>query len=164
MTGWRLGAAIGPKHVIDIITKINTNDESCTSHFIQHAGVEALKGDQAGTLSILSTLEKRRDLIIDKLNGISGITVPNSDATFYLFVDATEVFNRFGLQLNNEKDVQKFRIDTMHKTGVSFCSRSHFGRAFDDESKVFVRFAYSGITLEDAEEGLSSLKTYWEKN
>ena len=163
MTGWRLGAAIGPKPVIDVITKINTNDESCTSHFTQYAGVEALKGDQTGTVQILSILKKRRDLIVDKLNEISGVEVPNSDATFYLFADVTQVFNRFGLKAQNESDIQKFRIDTMHQTGVSFCSRSHFGRAFDNESKIFARFAYSGIETEPAEEGLSLLKKYWEQ-
>ena len=51
MTGWRLGAAVGPDEVIAQITKINTNDESCTTHFVQAAGVEALQGDQAGALS-----------------------------------------------------------------------------------------------------------------
>lgn len=29
MAGWRLGAAIGPKIIIDIIAKINVNEESC---------------------------------------------------------------------------------------------------------------------------------------
>ena len=48
MTGWRLGAAIGPDELIAQIAKINTNDESCTTHFVQEAGVEALQGDQSG--------------------------------------------------------------------------------------------------------------------
>ena len=43
MTGWRLGAAIGPDDLIAQITKLNTNDESCTTHFVQAAGVEALQ-------------------------------------------------------------------------------------------------------------------------
>ncbi|MCB0074595.1 MAG: aminotransferase class I/II-fold pyridoxal phosphate-dependent enzyme, partial [Caldilineaceae bacterium] len=37
MTGWRLGAAIGPQPVIDVFNKLNTNAESCTTHFIQRA-------------------------------------------------------------------------------------------------------------------------------
>ncbi len=39
MTGWRLGAAIAPHAIADSIAKLNTNDESCTTHFVQHAGV-----------------------------------------------------------------------------------------------------------------------------
>ena len=41
MTGWRLGCAAGPTPVIEAIAKLNTNDESCTTHFIQHAGIAA---------------------------------------------------------------------------------------------------------------------------
>ena len=163
MTGWRLGAAIGPESVVDVITKINTNDESCTNHFVQYAGVEALQGDQSGSADILETLRGRRELIVDRLNGIDGVSVPESAATFYLFVDVTDVYKRMGLDPDSEDDVQKFRVSTMHETGVSFCSRSHFGRGTAGEPRVYVRFAYSGIDVADAEEGLAQLKAYWER-
>ncbi|MEE8306041.1 MAG: aminotransferase class I/II-fold pyridoxal phosphate-dependent enzyme, partial [Gammaproteobacteria bacterium] len=48
MTGWRLGAAIGPQPVIEVISKLNTNAESCTTHFIQRGLVEAIQGDTSG--------------------------------------------------------------------------------------------------------------------
>ena len=168
MTGWRLGAAIGPRQVIDIITKINTNDESCTNHFVQRAGAEALRGDQSGAARILDTLRRRRDLIVDRLGRIDGVSVPATDATFYLFADVTDVFARAGYRSDREADVQAFRMDAMRHSGVSFCSRSHFGRmgvapGGEDEQRVYVRFAYSGIDLADAEEGLEALKGYWER-
>ena len=164
MTGWRLGAAIGPRSIIDIITKINTNDESCTNQFVQLAGVEALQGDQSGARHILRTLHGRRDLIVDRLTAIDGVSVPASDATFYLFVDVTEVYRRLGYSLHRrQEDEQAFRIDTMRATGVSFCARGHFGRALPGEQQVYVRFAYSGIDTADAEEGLAALKRYWER-
>ncbi|PQP34069.1 aspartate aminotransferase, partial [Desulfobacteraceae bacterium SEEP-SAG9] len=47
VTGWRLGAAIGPKEIIDVIAKLNVNDESCSNHFIQHALIDGLTGDQS---------------------------------------------------------------------------------------------------------------------
>ena len=53
MTGWRLGAAIGPRWFIDICNTLNVNGESCTNHFVQWAGVEALTGDQSGARDIL---------------------------------------------------------------------------------------------------------------
>ncbi|RMF10534.1 MAG: aminotransferase class I/II-fold pyridoxal phosphate-dependent enzyme, partial [Candidatus Neomarinimicrobiota bacterium] len=61
MTGWRLGAAIGPESVIQIISKLNTNHESCSNHFIQWAMIEALQGDQSGPRNILEELRRRRD-------------------------------------------------------------------------------------------------------
>ena len=163
MTGWRLGAAVGPEPVVDIITKINTNDESCTNQFVQLAGVEALHGDQSGSAHIVNTLQGRRDRIVDLLNGIDGVTVPDSDATFYLFPDVTDVYRRLGYRVGNDEDTQAFRITTMHETGVSFCARTHFGRSLPGEERAYVRFAYSGIDEKDAEEGLTALKRYWEQ-
>ena len=162
MTGWRLGAAVGPEPVVDIITKINTNDESCTNQFVQLAGVEALQGDQSGSENIVNTLHGRRDRIVGLLNNIDGVTVPDSDATFYLFPDVTDVYRRFGYRIGSDEDIQQFRIATMHETGVSFCARTHFGRSLPGEERVYVRFAYSGIDENDAQEGLTALKYYWE--
>ena len=48
MTGWRLGAAIGPKPIIDVITTLNVNIESCPNHFVQYGAVAALTDEQSG--------------------------------------------------------------------------------------------------------------------
>ena len=74
MTGWRLGAALGPEEIISIIGKLNVNDESCTNHFVQWAALEALRGDQQPVLDILDTLQQRRDLCVDMLNDIEGVS------------------------------------------------------------------------------------------
>ena len=42
MTGWRLGGAVGPKELVEGIAKLSVNDESCSNHFVQYAGLEAL--------------------------------------------------------------------------------------------------------------------------
>ena len=60
MTGWRLGCAAGPTPVIEAIARLNTNDESCTTHFIQHAGIAALR-DPSGSIALLEELRRRRD-------------------------------------------------------------------------------------------------------
>ena len=72
-TGWRLGAAIGPRPVIDVIAKLNVNAESCSNHFVQYAMLEGLTGDQSGPLSILRTLRERRDAAASILNAMPGI-------------------------------------------------------------------------------------------
>ena len=55
MTGWRLGAAIGPKPIIDVITTLNVNIESCPNHFVQYGAVAALSGDQSGPRAMMAT-------------------------------------------------------------------------------------------------------------
>ncbi|HRZ12493.1 MAG TPA: aminotransferase class I/II-fold pyridoxal phosphate-dependent enzyme [Kiritimatiellia bacterium] len=157
MTGWRLGGALGPKAVIDVINKLNVNQESCSCQFIQYAGVEALKGDQSGALEINRVLKERRDVLVAALRDIKGVTVYNPEVTFYLFPDVTEVFKRRGYS-----DQQKFRLDTLRETGISFCSRSHFGKPLPGEDRVYIRFAFSGINVDRIREGLAKLKAYWE--
>lgn len=157
MTGWRLGSAIGPKEVIDLISKLNVNHESCTNHFVQYAGLEALTGDPSGHLEILKTLRERRDRLTDLLNAIDGVSTYRADVTFYLFPDVTGVFHRRGYT-----DQQQFRRDALEKAGISFCARSHFGTPLPGEDRIFIRFAYSGIDVDRIEEGIARLKAYWE--
>ena len=157
LAGWRLGAAIAPKEIADVISKLNVNQESCSNHFVQIAAVEALTGNQAGHHEIIKTLKERRDSLVECLRAIRGVSVFVADVTFYLFPEVTEVYKRRGYT-----DQQQFRLDALHQTGVSFCSRSHFGKPAPGESRVFVRFAYSGIDTPRICEGLQKLKAYWE--
>lgn len=157
MTGWRLGCAAGPKELIEGISKFNTNIESCANHFVQIAGIAALTGPAEPQAAIVKLLQSRRDALMEALQKIDGVKVSSPETTFYLFPDVSEVFRRKGYT-----DSAKFRLDALHETGVSFCSREHFGRPLDGEDKVFIRFAYSGIDVDKIQEGLAKLKTYWE--
>jgi len=155
MTGWRLGASIGPKEVIDAIAKLNVNDESCSNHFIQYGGIEALTGDQSGHEEILSILKPRRDLAVDMLNTIPGVKCYRPDATFYLFPNVTGLMLAKGLT-----DYEQFRKAALLETGVSFCTRKHFGSPVPGESEYYIRFAYSGIDLDQIEEVLGLFKAW----
>jgi aspartate/methionine/tyrosine aminotransferase len=158
MTGWRLGASIGPKEIVDVIAKLNVNDESCSNHFIQYGALAGLEGDQSEPQAILDTLEARRDATARGLNAIEGIHsfVPN--ATFYLFPNVTELMARKGMS-----NYEEFRRAALHATGVSFTSRMHFGRELPGEQNKYIRFAYSGINIPDIEEGLGLLKDWAEQ-
>ena len=157
MTGWRVGGSIGPEKLIKIIAKLNVNAESCTTHFIQEAMVEALIGDPAGPEQILSRLKKRRDVAVSGLNSIEGIDIPTPQSTFYLFPKVNDIMKKKGL-----KSVEDLQLGSLHNANVSFCTREHFGRPQEDEVDYFIRFAYSGISAEDIDEGLKKLKTYFE--
>jgi len=157
MTGWRLGAAIGPKEIVDVIAKLNVNDESCSNHFIQFGAIEALTGDQSGAEAIIRTLQERRDVAVAGLNAIDGVRCFCPHATFYLFPNVTDLMARRGFD-----DYDAFRRDALEATGVSFCTRLHFGRPLPGESEHYIRFAYSGIDVDDIRDGLAALKAYWE--
>lgn len=158
MTGWRLGAAIGPQSVIDVINKINTNVESCSPHFVQRAMVDAISGDTSGPDAILETLRARRDAAVAGLNAIEGISIAAPQSTFYLFPNVTKVMERKGFS-----DINQLMEEALVKANVSFCTRKHFGRPIAGETDHYIRFAYSGIDVADINEGMSALKTYFEE-
>ncbi|NKB34925.1 MAG: aminotransferase class I/II-fold pyridoxal phosphate-dependent enzyme [Pseudomonadales bacterium] len=157
MTGWRLGAAIGPKSVIDIFSKFNTNIESCTAHFVQRSMIDAIEGDTSGSDSILDELRRRRDAAVAGLNAIDGISISAPNSTFYLFPNVTKILERKEIA-----DVNQLMEEALTETSVSFCTRKHFGRTLDNEPNQYLRFAYSGIDVEDINEGMAKLKQYFE--
>ena len=155
MTGWRLGAALGPKPIIDAMAKLSVNDESCTNHFIQYAAIEALTGSQDGSRQILRTLEERRNMAVSLLNKMPGVRCFSPETTFYLFPNVTEVMERKGIG-----DYEEIRKSALTATGVSFCTRMHFGRPQPDEKQKYIRLAYSGIDTDQIEEGLALLNNF----
>ena len=159
MTGWRIGASIGPETVIKVINQLNVNDESCTNHFHQWAMVEAVTGDQSGAEAILGELRKRRDAALTGLNAIDCLNVAKPECTFYLFPNVTNIMKRKGFS-----KIGELQEGALHNSGVSFCTREHFGRPQDGETEFYIRFAYSGITVEDITEGMGKLKEYFESS
>ena len=149
MTGWRLGAAIAPKEIADVIAKLNTNDESCTTHFVQYGGVEAVTGDQSGVPVMLNTLKQRRDTALELLRQMPGVKVHTPEAGFYLFPDVTEAMANKGIT-----DLGDFAQQALHATGVSFCTRRHFGRPQEGEKEQYIRLAFSGIDNSEISDGL----------
>jgi len=157
MTGWRLGAAIGPADVISVIAKLNVNDESCPNHFIQYGAIAGLTGDTSEVEAIITTLKQRRDAAVDALNAIDGITCARPEATFYLFPNVTAAMARRGYDSYDD-----FRKAALEATSVSFCTRQHFGRAIPGETERYIRLAYSGINTDQIQEGLAKFKEFIE--
>jgi aspartate/methionine/tyrosine aminotransferase len=158
MTGWRLGAAIGPREIIEIIARLNVNDESCSNHFVQYGVLAGLRGDQAGPKRILEILKDRRDTAAEILNSIEGVRCFLPNATFYLFPNVTKAMQKKGLT-----DYNDFRQTVLRETGVSFCTRLHFGRPYLGERERYIRLAYSGIDSPTIREGLGKLKAFLER-
>jgi len=155
MTGWRLGAAVGPREIIAGIAKINTNDESCSNHFNQYGAVAGLTGDQSGPQNILRILKERRDVAVEMLNDVPGVVCHKPETTFYLFPNVTEAMAAKGY-----KKLSDFQEAALHDIGVSFCTRNHFGRPLPGETQKYIRLAYSGIDTEEIREGLGKFKDW----
>ena len=157
MTGWRVGASIGPKTIVKQIAKLNINDESCTNHFIQCALASVMDKIDKDAELILDELRYRRDTCVKLLNSIRGISLPTPDSTFYLYLNVDEL-----MKSKNILQIEKFRIEVLKNTGVAFCTRNHFGSSNISQDKNYIRLAYSGINSEAIEEGLMCFKNWIE--
>lgn len=155
MTGWRLGATIAPREVAAGVAKLNVNDESCANHFVQYGALEALTGDQSGAARIVEVLRQRRDACVDALNAVPGVRCQRPNVTFYVYPNVTALMARLGLERYEE-----LRIAALEATGVSFCTRLHFGRPLPDEGERYLRLAYSGIDVDQITEGLGKLREW----
>ena len=85
MTGWRIGYAAGPAEIIAAITKLQSQNTSNPNSIAQKASIEALNGDQAIVVKMVKEFEKRRNVIVDRLNAIPGITCMMPQGAFYVF-------------------------------------------------------------------------------
>ena len=89
MTGWRLGFAVAPKPLADMISKFMTNCNSCTASFTQMAGMAAVRGPQDAVRAMVAEFRQRRDLIVDGLNAIGRIRCLRPKGAFYVFPNIT---------------------------------------------------------------------------
>ena len=155
MTGSRLGCAVAPPDLSKVFGTMNTNDESCTTHYVQWAGIAALQGPQEPAQETLRALRGRRDAAVALVNQTPGMSVETPRSTFYLFPDVTETIRIVGAQ-----DLADFAEQALHHTGVSFCTRNHFGRPQPGEDRRYIRFAYSGLPEDRIRAGLTKLRDW----
>ncbi|MEW6506319.1 MAG: pyridoxal phosphate-dependent aminotransferase [Bacteroidota bacterium] len=94
MTGWRIGYAAGPEHIIKAMNKIQSHSTSNASSISQAAAIEALLGPQTFIEEMRKDYEKRRDFFYKKINSIKGINCLKPQGTFYLFPQIKSFFNR----------------------------------------------------------------------
>lgn len=108
MTGWRLGYGAMPLDLVPHINKLMVNSNSCTSMAVQRAGIEALTGPQDEVKAMIAAFQRRRDLIVDGLNAIPGISCHRPKGAFYVFPNITSTgmtSRQFADHLLNEHGV-----------------------------------------------------------
>ena len=85
MTGWRLGYAIWPGKLYDYARKLAVNLHSCVNAPTQYAGIAALTGPQDAVAYMLGEFDKRRKLVVEGLNKLSGVSCITPKGAFYAF-------------------------------------------------------------------------------
>jgi len=129
MTGWRLGYGVMPVPLAEHVTRLMTNSASCTATFIQHAGIAALHGDDTPVQEMVEEFRHRRDLIVDGLNRLPGVSCTRPRGAFYVFPNVK------GLR-RPSKEIAHFLLD---EAGVAVL----WGTAFGDFGEGYLRLSYA---------------------
>jgi aspartate/methionine/tyrosine aminotransferase len=143
MTGWRLGYAVVPKKLAEYLAKLAINNFSCTTTFAQYALIEALTGPQDAVDRMVAEFKRRRDIIVDGLNKIEGISCLKPSGAFYVFPNITGT----GMK---SAELAEFLLN---ETGVACLS----GRAFGENGEGYVRFSYAN-SVENIKEALNRIE------
>jgi len=129
MTGWRLGAVIAPTDVAEKMALLLETTSSCVSPFVQRAGIEAAVGDQERTRAMVREYRERRDIIVEELNKIPGVSCLMPGGAFYVFSNIT------GTGLSSEE----FSEFALEEAGVALLPGTNFGRY----GEGFIRLCYA---------------------
>jgi len=126
MPGWRIGMMAGPTQVANAVVTLNSNHITNIPEVASVAAVAALTGPQDVPAEKCAEFAKRRDLVVDLLNGIPGVECPRPQGAFYAFPDISCAFGKRhnGKVLENDVDVCTALMDAK---GVACVPGSAFG-------------------------------------
>jgi aspartate aminotransferase len=150
MTGWRLGFAAFPPELVEPVIRMIINTVSCTAAFSQRAILAAVTGPWEPVQAMVDEFQKRRDIIVEGLNRISGVTCLEPGGAFYVFPSVKDL----GVP---SESVASFLLD---RAGVACLS----GTAFGAGGQGYLRFSYANsieairTALDAIEEALPELR------
>jgi len=96
MTGWRIGYAAGPKDLITAMGNIQSQSTSNPCSISQKAAVAALRFGESFTKQMVAEFDRRRRVIVEGLNKISGISCRMPNGAFYAFPNIKGVLGKHG--------------------------------------------------------------------
>ena len=129
MTGWRLGYGVMPAPLAEHVTRLMTNSASCTATFVQLAGLAALEGDDTSVRTMVEEFRQRRDLLVDGLNRLPGVSCTRPRGAFYVFPNVK------GLR-RPSKEIAQHLLD---EGGVAVL----WGAAFGEFGEGYLRLSYA---------------------
>jgi aspartate aminotransferase len=141
MTGFRIGWAIGPRKLVEIMTNVQAQTTSCPSPLLQAAAEGALNGVQNVVESLRLSMQNNRDVVMQEMASFSGVRLNRPEGTFYALPDF-RAYNPDSVSLAN------FLLNRAMVVTVP-------GREFGMEGHL--RLSFSG-TVKDLTEGIARMK------
>ena len=150
MTGWRLGYAVAPTHIVPALNMLAVNTYTCVAEFTQYAAIEALRDRDGATPRMVGEFAKRREQFARDLNRVPGFRCLAPEGAFYAWVNIADT----GRSAEDICDVM------LNEAGVAAIA----GAAFGPSGKDFVRFSFasSAEILREAVERIQAVSTAWQ--
>jgi aspartate/methionine/tyrosine aminotransferase len=142
MTGWRLGFGVFPAALVEPVTRLVINSVSCTSAFSQYAAIAALAGPWEPVEQMVAEFRARRDVMVDGLNRLPGVTCKMPDGAFYVFPNVTAL----GVP------AAELQAKLLDEAGVACLP----GTAFGAHGEGYLRLSYAN-SIPNIERALASM-------
>jgi len=143
MTGWRVGFLAGPLPIIKAVTTIQGHSTSHVCTFAQYGAIAAYEGSQDCVKEMVAAFAERRQVMLDALNAIPGLTSLKPDGAFYVFTDISKT----GM---NSLDFCSALLDAKHVAVIP-------GIAFGEDKCI--RFSYA-TSMDIIKEGMYRLAAF----
>ncbi len=152
MTGWRIGYCCAPRHEIAAMTAFQSQATSNANSIAQHAAAAALDGDQSCVDEMVSHFQHRRDVMVDGINAIGGISCLKPEGAFYVMMNVRSLIGKSynGRKIEGTLDFAEMLLTDKQVAVVP-------GVAFEAEG--FCRLSYA-ISEEKITEGLNRIDSF----
>src|SRR5918993_225791 len=150
MTGWRIGYALGPADIIGAAAKIQSQSTSNPTSIAQAAALEAIQGPQEDVAMMVGEFAKRRNVVVERLNAISGVKCLKPQGAFYVFPNIAALIGKKGngKKLGSPCDIADYLLG---EAKVAVVPGEDFG------SNAHIRISYA-TCLENIEEGCRRMR------
>ncbi len=150
MTGWRLGYAVAPPHIVPALDLLAVNAYTCVAEFSQYGAIAALRDREGTTARMVGEFARRREQFVGDLNRVPGFRCTPPQGAFYAWVNISET---------GQSAEELCRI-MLEEAGVAAIPGAAFGPSGSD----YVRFSFASSTavLKEAVERILQASTAWQ--
>ena len=132
MTGWRIGYLVAPREIAKSVSNVQSHSANPAS-VSQIAALESILGNQDSVPQMIAEYERRRRYVVERLNGMAGLSCANPGGAFYAFPNISSYFG------SEVRDSVEFSTWLLRQSGVAVVPGSAFGM----EGHVRISFATS---------------------
>jgi aspartate aminotransferase len=143
MTGWRIGFGVMRADLVERMAQLMINSSSCAAGFSQIATIAALAGPQDSVEAMVTEFRARRQVIVDELNRIDGVTCRMPKGAFYAFPNVSAV----------DADVKRLSTFLLDEGGLACLA----GTSFGEGGRGYLRFSYAN-SQENLREGMRRMR------